>query len=132
MNMKKLFTLFLATIVLSSAMMLRAEVISSEVAKQTADNYLMLDDEWRGAVDATVQLIEHEGVAAYYVVEYNGGGWVIVSAQSSSDPVIGYNTSDKFVAPEPMQAVLDACAENIVRISQTEGIITVLFYWITI
>ncbi|MBR3951971.1 MAG: thiol protease/hemagglutinin PrtT [Bacteroidaceae bacterium] len=121
MNMKKLFTLFLATIVLSSAMMLRAEVISSEVAKQTADNYLMLDDEWRGAVDATVQLIEHEGVAAYYVVEYNGGGWVIVSAQSSSDPVIGYNTSDKFVAPEPMQAVLDACAENIVRISQTEG-----------
>ena len=119
--MKKFFTLFLTAIMVSSAMMLQAEVISPEVAKQTADNYLTLDNEWRGADDATVRLVEHNGVAAYYVVEYNNGGWAIISAQSSTDPVIGYNTADKFVAPEPMQEMLTLCAEDIVKLAQTEG-----------
>ena len=69
--MKKFFTLLLTAIMVSSTMILQAEVISPEVAKQTADNYLTLDDEWRGADDATVRLVERDGVAAYYVVEYN-------------------------------------------------------------
>ena len=119
--MKKFFTLLLTAIMVSSTMILQAEVISPEVAKQTADNYLTLDDEWRGADDATVRLVERDGVAAYYVIEYNNGGWAIISAQSSSDPVIGYNTVDKFVAPAPMQDVLSVFAENIVKVAQTEG-----------
>ncbi|MBR2379025.1 MAG: hypothetical protein IKA91_06280, partial [Bacteroidaceae bacterium] len=79
--MKKFFTLLLTAIMVSSSMMLQAGVISPEVAKQTADNYLTLDDEWRGADDATVRLVERDGVAAYYVIEYNNGGWAIISAQ---------------------------------------------------
>ena len=120
--MKKFFTLSLTAIMVLSTMMLQAEVVSPEVAKQTADNYLMLDNEWRGADDATVRLVEHDGVPAYYVVEYNEGGWAIVSAQSSYDPIIGYNTTDAFVAPEPMQFALDVCAQHIVNVSQTAGV----------
>ncbi|MBR5844160.1 MAG: thiol protease/hemagglutinin PrtT [Bacteroidaceae bacterium] len=120
--MKRFFTLLLTAILACNAMVMQAEVVSPEVAKQAADNFLTLDSEWRGADDATVRLVEHEGVPAYYVVEYNNGGWAIVSAQSSVDPIIGYNTTDAFVAPEPMQAALEVCATYIVKESQTAGV----------
>ena len=120
--MKRFFTLLFTAILASSAVVLQAEVVSPEVAKQAADNFMTLDSEWRGADEATVRLVEHDGVPAYYVVEYNEGGWAIVSAQSSYDPIIGYNTTDAFVAPEPMQAVLDVYARHIVDLAATAGV----------
>ena len=120
--MKRFFTLLFTAILASSAVVSQAEVVSPEVAKQAADNFMTLDSEWRGADEAAVRLVEHDGVPAYYVVEYNGGGWAIVSAQSSYDPIIGYNTTDAFVAPEPMQAVLDVYAQHIVDLAATAGV----------
>ena len=105
--MKKIFTLIVSTLVSTIFMVASAEFISQDVAKLTADNFLSLDDSWQGATDATITMVEHDGVPAYYVVEYTTGGWAIVSAQSSSTPVIGYNTTGKFVAPAPVQELLD-------------------------
>lgn len=119
--MKKTFALLAAALMSVMGVVSQAEVITPEVAKQTADNYMTLDDEWRGANDAEVRLVEFEGVPAYYVVEYNGGGWTIVSAQSSTDPIIGYNTTDCYVAPAPMQAALEVCAQSIVERAQQQA-----------
>ena len=83
--MKKIFTLLAAAVVSVMCMNLSAAVVTTEMAKQTADNFLALDNEWHGADDAQVRLVEHDGVPAYYVVEYNNGGWAVVSAQTTSD-----------------------------------------------
>ena len=111
--MKKIFTLFAAAVVSVMCMTLSAEVVTTEVAKQTADNLLALDSEWHGMNDADVRLVEHDGVPAYYVVEYAAGGWAIVSAQTSSAPVIGYNTTGEFAAPGAMGELLNYNAKVI-------------------
>ena len=94
-------------------MTVSAEVITPEVAKLTADNFLALDNEWHGMEDAQVRLVERDGVAAYYVIEYTAGGWIVVSAQTSSAPVIGYNTTGVFAAPGAMGDLLDFNAKLI-------------------
>ena len=66
--MKKTFALLAAALMSVMGVVSQAEVITPEVAKQTADNYMTLVDEWRGANDAEVRLVEFEGVPAYYVV----------------------------------------------------------------
>ena len=55
--MKKIFTLFAAAGVSVMCMTLSAEVVTTEVAKQTADNLLALDSEWHGMNDADVRLV---------------------------------------------------------------------------
>ena len=104
--MRKLL-IALSTVVLSVLCFgVQAEVVSQEVAKQTAENLLSLDSEWQAAGDATINLVEYDGEPAYYVIEYAQGGWAIVSAQSSASPLIAYNPTGKYTAPEPMQVVL--------------------------
>lgn len=98
----------------------RADVISQEMAMETAHNFLSLDSDWNGTDDATVNLVEEEGVPAYYIIEYSKGGWAIVAAQSTSTPIIGYSTTGCYAAPEPMQAVLKANAQAIADAARTE------------
>ena len=111
--MKKIFTLLAAAVVSVMCMYLSAAVVTTEVAKQTADNFLALDNEWHGATDAQVRLVEHDGMPAYYVVEYSNGGWAVVSAQTTSQPVIGYNTTGEFAAPGAMGELLNFNAKMI-------------------
>ncbi|MBR6749652.1 MAG: C10 family peptidase, partial [Bacteroidaceae bacterium] len=119
--MKRFFTVFFAVLMAVAGSVVYAEVISQEVAKQTADNFLSLDSDWKGAGDATIRLVESDGMPAYYVVEYTQGGWAIVSAQSSASPVIGYNPTGAYGAPAPMQALLDANAKSIVQEARREA-----------
>ena len=113
--MKKFFTVFVSCLLACVSMMSQAEIVSQEVALATAESILMNDQEWQGAGEVTVNLVEHDGVPAYYIIEYSEGGWAIISAQSSSEPLIGYNHTGKYVAPEPMQALLDMNARRIVK-----------------
>jgi hypothetical protein len=46
-------------------------------------------------------------------VQYTTGGWAIVSAQTSSQPVIGYNTVGEFAAPGALAELLDFNAKMI-------------------
>ena len=119
--MKKFFSLLALVLFSVMGMVSYAEVISPEVAKATADQFLSLDSEWRGAQEAQVSLVEKDGTPAYYVVEYEGGGWAIVEAQTSVSPIIGYNTTDAYVVPEPMRVTLDACAQRIVDVARNEA-----------
>ena len=111
--LKKFHLLCSLIIALFLCLPLSAEVISTEVAKQTANTFLTLDNEWHGETDACIQLVEHEGTPAYYVIEYTAGGWAIVSAQSSSSPIIGYSTEGEFAAPGAMELLLDFNAQII-------------------
>lgn len=117
--MKKIFTLLLTVLIASAGLNINAEVITKEKAKTTADYLLSLDGDWRGEGDATVRLVEEDGIPAYYVVEYKNGGWALISAQSTSNPYIGYNTTGTYATPEPMQIFLDTRVKNIVATSNS-------------
>ena len=111
--MKRATALFTVMLISAICIFASAEVITSSIAKETADSFLSLDNEWHNTTDANVQLVEQNGTPAYYIVEYTAGGWAIVSAQSSSSPVIGYNTTGKFAAPAPVSDLLDFNAKLI-------------------
>lgn len=118
--MKKIFSVLALAFFLSNVSV-SAEVISSDFAKITADNLLSADSEFLGAGDAAVTLVEENGVPVYYVVEYAKGGWAIVSAQSSTSPLIAYNPTGKYEVPEPMQAVLNYNKERIANLAKVDG-----------
>lgn len=119
--MKRVCILILTILCSVMSYMSVAEVITADIAKETADKFLSLDKEWHYATDAHVQLIENNGVAAYYIVQYKAGGWAIVSAQSSSSPIIGYNTTGEFSAPAPVNELLDFNAKIITARAQELG-----------
>ena len=112
--MKKFLSVSAVSLFLCAAVPAFGYVIAPEVAKTTADKLLSLDSDFTGAGAATVTTVAEDGTPAYYVIEYNAGGWAIVAAQSSSKPLIAYNPTGKYEAPEPMQAVLDANKKRIV------------------
>ena len=118
-DMKKFFSLLAVTFLCMASMQpVSAEVITPEVAKTTADNLLSLDKEFVGAGEATVTTVTEEGVPVYYLIEYNAGGWAIIAAQSSSKPLIAYNPTGEYEAPEPMQAVLEANKQRIADVAK--------------
>ena len=119
--MKRIFTLLSVAVLSVLFLNVQAEVISQNVAKKVADNLISLDESWHGVNDATIRLVEFDGEPAYYIVEYTHGGWAIVSAQSSATPLIGYNTTGRYVAPEPMQEMLDVSANYIVGMARMDG-----------
>ena len=111
--MKRFFALLMVAIMAMTTVQTMAAVVTPEAAKSMADE-LLACDEW-AAGDATVTLVEKDGVPAYYVIEYNEGGWALVSAQSNLKPLIGYNLTGEYATPEPMKVMLDYRAEHIVK-----------------
>ena len=119
--MKRLFSLLTTVVVAAMATFTMADVISQEEAKQAADNLLSLDSEWQGMGDADIRLVEKDGTAAYYIIEYKNGGWAILSAQSVVSPLIAYNPTGVYEEPEPMTWLLNNNARRIVDMSRDEN-----------
>ena len=118
-DMKKFFSLLAVTFFcMASLQPVSAEVITPEVAKSTADGLLSLDTEFVGGGEATVTPVTQDGTPVYYLIEYNAGGWAIIAAQSSSKPLIAYNPTGEYEAPEPMQAVLEANKQRIADVAK--------------
>ena len=113
--MKRLFSVMFSCAIAMVLLVSQAHVVSQEVAKETAERLLAADSEWQVAGDADITLVEKNGVPAYYVIQYNEGGWALVSAQSTSRPLIAYNHTGIFAAPEPLQIILDNHSNNIVH-----------------
>ena len=55
--MKKIIILFISVFLSVMNLMSVAEIVSTEVAKEVADNFLLLDNDWHHKTDATIQLI---------------------------------------------------------------------------
>ena len=116
--MKKLFALLTVCCLAFTSLSAMAEVVTADNALATAENFLSRDSEWQQKGDATLQLVEQDGVPAYYVIEYAQGGWAVVSAQSAAPSVIAYNHTGRYAAPEPMQVMLENRAQKIVEVAR--------------
>lgn len=66
-----------------------------------------------------IKSFDYDGEKAYYVVEFREGGWVMVSADDRSKPIIGYSPTDRWPSeadmPENFRGMMDCYADEIVH-----------------
>ena len=119
--MKRVLSISLAIWCAIFSFVVKAEVVTPERAKAMADAGMSMQEQWSGANEADVRLVEENGVPAYYVVSYKNGGWAVVSAQTAVQPLLAYNLEGEYATPEPMKAVMKATAQRIVDLSKIEN-----------
>lgn len=66
----------------------------------------------------SVRAFSHEGEKAYYVVEFREGGWVMVSADDMSRPIIGYSPTDRWPSasdmPDNFRGMMECYAREVI------------------
>lgn len=121
MKMKKIILLFATLLPLG----LQAAEVSQERAAATA-KALMADrvEAFEGEVQ-TVKTVWFEGKKAYHVVQFAPGGWMLISADDQSAPLIGYNPDGVFPEdkdmPENMQGMMNWYSDQVVRNARYVG-----------
>lgn len=91
--MKKLFTLFAAVMI---AVMAFSNPVTMESARTVADNYY---SHYAGSNDLSVTDAfskSFNGIATFYVFNYNAGGFVIVAADDAVIPVLAESNTGRF------------------------------------
>lgn len=113
--MKKKFAM--AFLALTVAMSARSAEVSRDQAVSIAREKVGGDVE-------SVQAVSHEGQKAYYVVQFRQGGWVLVSADDCSMPVIGYSPDGIYQTegqPENVRGMMAQYGEQIIRNKRLGG-----------
>ena len=67
--------------------------------------------------------VSYEGMTAYYIIQFNEG-WMLISADDMSKPLIGYSDQGIFQTenqPENMRGMMDVYCQQIKRNSQIKG-----------
>ena len=108
--MMKKFTL---TMLLSGFLTVAgATEVSREQAVSIAQEKLSGDVE-------SVRSFDYEGEKAYYIVQFREGGWVMVSADDRSKPIIGYSPTDRWPSeadmPENFRGMMNCYAEELLH-----------------
>jgi len=113
MKTKVLLSLFISVVLTISIF---AKDISVSTAEKVAINLLFeKTNTFDKSIDySNLQIIESYKVAnAYYVINFEKG-WVLVSADDSMTPVIGYNFEDNFPSPEVLDENVKSWMQNFV------------------
>ena len=95
----------------------RAAEVSQEQAVEMAKTRVT------GTV-GSIKTVSYEGQKAYYVVQYKEGGWVLVSADDRSMPIIGYNDKGTFQTegqPENLRSVMSIMAGHVIANKKAGG-----------
>lgn len=58
-----------------------------------------------GSRFSEVRAVEKDGLAMYYILNIEGGGYVLVAADDACEPILGYSDTGKFVYPIDSPAV---------------------------
>lgn len=121
MNIRK--SLLLVAIIVPMAVM--ATEVSQERAAATA-KALMAErvENFEGEVQS-VKTIWSGGQKAYHVVQFVPAGWMLISADDQSDPLIGYSPDDFFPEekdmPENMQSLMRWYSDQVVNNARFNG-----------
>lgn len=76
-----------------------AAVVSEKTAVDTATKLLTVrgGSSFKGG-NATVETVSQEGVPMYYIVRFEKGGWALISAEDTVDPLLGYSFDSEYVS----------------------------------
>ncbi len=76
-----------------------AAVVSEKTAVETAT---LLLNQRGGSVfkggNATVETVSQDGTPMYYIVRFEKGGWALISAEDTVDPLLGYSFDSRYVS----------------------------------
>lgn len=107
----------LSIVCLLAAIVLQAKEVSVSIASSKA---LAIMKERVAGFDASVSSVtpvSHNGVKAYYVVQLAPQGWVLISADDTTEPLIGYSADGQYSVDnqsETMRSVMECYATRIV------------------
>ncbi|MBO4773230.1 MAG: C10 family peptidase, partial [Bacteroidales bacterium] len=73
-----------------------AQQVDFNTAKTIATNYMHQMQENQSATVSASHTQLHNGVAAYYIFNFENGGFVMVSADEKTTPVLAYSTRNHF------------------------------------
>lgn len=123
--MRKIYTLLLLSTFLICAISVhvKAQKVDKRKAEFIADTYfnyqLNKDQKSFTSREKITSTYQFQNVESMYIVSYNQGGFVIVSADERAFPIIGFSTDDNFdvqnIAPS-LKYWLDGYSEQIVRL----------------
>lgn len=86
--MKKIIALIILLMNIGS---LFAESIDRETAKTVATNFMYNKLPEKGNTIKSIYNEEYNGELVYYVINFTEGGWVLVSADNNTYPILGYS-----------------------------------------
>ena len=123
--MKYRLLLFVA-LLLSCMGVGHAAVVSAETAKETAD---MLLSQRGGSLfkggTAEVETVMKDNLPAYYIVRFEKGGWALISAEDTVDPLLGYSFDSEYKSegqPEWIKGWLKEYTDQIEIARQTPNL----------
>lgn len=105
---------------------LQAAEVSQDRAKATAQTLMArLSGDFDTEVES-VRTMFYEGQRAYYVVQFRYGGWMLVSADDQSSPLLGYNyegtyPTDDADMPDNVRGMMDWYADQVVNNARSTG-----------
>ena len=80
---------------------LQASIVPIETAQNVAQNFMtdhqMGNDNTANTLISDQYTIMENGAVVFYAFNFSDGGFVIVSAENSFDPIIGYNTTGSYI-----------------------------------
>ncbi|HRW62768.1 MAG TPA: C10 family peptidase [Bacteroidales bacterium] len=92
--MKRIFTLFIAIVIASQSF---ADRVDEKEAKQIAENFFQAyaPDTKSGSVINKIIIEKYQNTESFYIYGFEGGGFVIVSADDDATPILGYSFTSK-------------------------------------
>jgi len=105
-TMKRILLLLLLAIVfcLQSKSQNISQQVAALAAKNFLDNYFQIRDENKNLIVSNITANKYNGVVCYYVVCFEGGGYVKIASTNASVPVLSFSeqgtySQDHFILP---------------------------------
>jgi hypothetical protein len=92
---------------------LSAKNVDLETAKRVAINYFSTEAALSKTVLKITEVIpfENKGELAFRIINFNPKGYIVVSAEDNTIPVLGYGLESNFTANDAPPALLDLLSE---------------------
>jgi len=118
--MKKSFIVLLSVLFFTFSAF--ANEITEDVAIRKASELMSnRQNNFTGKVNTT-DLVKISGEKVYYIINFEPEGWVLISAQDVTKPVIGYSSTGFYVnqnQPESMRSWFQQIEDEIIRAAKT-------------
>ncbi|MGC9332461.1 MAG: thiol protease/hemagglutinin PrtT [Bacteroidales bacterium] len=109
--MKKLISLI---VVLMNICFLMANPVDIKMAEKVATNFMSIRRPGKENVITETLKRKSEGIIVYYTVNFEEGGWVMVSAEDNTIPVLGFSFTGNIDVNTPKPPALEMWIDNYV------------------
>ena len=125
-HMKFTLLLVLTSVLSFGSLTLISQAISANDAKKAAINFYnhhaIAENQKKPSTEVEISLVKIDKIDLYYIINLTGNGFVIISAQRNTYPILAYSLQSDFqesYIPDNVQALLDGYNEQILNAVKT-------------